>query len=206
MYSVDCIKALVPFIKDQLVVLSLGRIAEEWADLCPRDANLFDSGMGHHIPVASGLAAALPHREIILLDTDGSVLMLLSALTTLGQHPPPNLKIFVFDNEAYEGTGSQPTATAGPTDIAAMARGAGVRDAQTVSDLESFQKLARVALTTQGLAFIVAKVELSKVPAPRKRIPPGKRSRDLSGMSKPQKRYPSSTLRLPEAEGSHHHH
>src|SRR6266404_4340818 len=172
MYSVDCIKALVPFIKDQLVVLSLGRIAEEWADLCPRDANFFDSGMGHHIPVASGLAAALPHREIILLDTDGSVHMLLSALTTLGQHPPPNLKIFVFDNEAYEGTGSQPTATAGPTDIAAMARGAGVRDAQTASDLESFQKLARAALTTQGLAFIVAKVELSKVPAPRKRIPP----------------------------------
>jgi sulfopyruvate decarboxylase subunit beta len=172
MYSVDCIKALVPLIKDQLVVLSLGRIAEEWADLCPRDANFFDSGMGHHIPVASGLAAALPHREIILLDTDGSVLMLLSALTTLGQYPPPNLKIFVFDNEAYEGTGSQPTATAGPTDIAAMARGAGVRDAQTASDLESFQKLARAALTTRGLAFIVAKVELSKVPAPRKRIPP----------------------------------
>jgi hypothetical protein len=41
-----------------------------------------------------------------------------------------------------------------------------------VSDLESFQKLARAALTTPGLAFIVAKVELSKVPGPRKRILP----------------------------------
>ena len=172
MYSVDCIRTLVPLIKDQLVVLSLGRIAEEWADLCPRDGNFFDSGMGHHIPVASGLATALPHREVIVLDTDGSVLMLLSALTTLGQYPTPNLKIFVFDNEAYEGTGSQPTATAGLTDIAAIARGAGVREAQTVSDLESFQKLARAALTSPGLAFIVAKVELSKVPSPRKRIPP----------------------------------
>jgi sulfopyruvate decarboxylase subunit beta len=172
MYSVDCIKTLVPFIKDQFVVLSLGRIAEEWADQCPRDGNFFDSGMGHHIPVGSGLATALPHREVIVLDTDGSVLMLLSALTTLASHPPPNLKIFVFDNEAYEGTGSQPTATAGPTDIAAIARAAGVRDAQSVRDLESFQKLARAALTTPGLAFIVAKVELSKVPAPRKRIPP----------------------------------
>ena len=111
-------------------------------------------------------------NAFIVLDTDGSVLMLLSALTTLALYPPPNLKIFVFDNEAYEGTGSQPTATAGLTDIAAIARGAGVRDAQTVSDLESFQKLARTALTTPGLAFIVAKVELSKVPGPRKRIPP----------------------------------
>jgi thiamine pyrophosphate-dependent acetolactate synthase large subunit-like protein len=172
MYSVDCIKALVPLIKDQLVILSLGRIAEEWADLCPRDGNFFDSGMGHHIPVALGLATVLSHREVILLDTDGSVLMLLSALPTLASYPAPNLKIFVFDNEAYEGTGSQPTATAGPTDIAAIARGAGVRNAQTVRDLESFQKLARAALTTQGLGFIVVKVELSKVPAPRKRIPP----------------------------------
>ena len=172
MYSADCIKTLVPLIKDQLVVLSLGRIAEEWADLCPRDGNFFDSGMGHHIPVALGLATAVPHRQVIVLDTDGSVLMLLSALTTLGEHPAPNLKIFVFDNEAYEGTGSQPTATAGATDIAAIARGAGVRDAQTVSDLESCQKLALAARTTQGLAFIVVKVELSKVPAPRKRVPP----------------------------------
>src|SRR6266404_4211842 len=118
MYSVDCIKALVPFIKDQFVVLSLGRVAEEWADQCPRDGNFFDSGMG----------TALPHRDVIVLDTDGSVLMLLSALTTLAQYPPPNLKIFIFDNEAYEGTGSQPTATAGTTDIAAIARGARVRD------------------------------------------------------------------------------
>lgn len=172
MYSMDCIKALVPFIKDQLVVLSLGRIAEEWADQCPRDANFFDSGMGHHIPVAAGLATALPHREVIVLDTDGSVLMLLSALTTLASHPPPNLKIFVFDNEAYEGTGSHPTATASGVDIAAIACGAGVRNAQTVRDLESFQKVARTALATRGLAFTVAKVELSKVPSPRKRIPP----------------------------------
>ena len=172
MYSVDCIKALVPFITDQLVVLTLGRIAEEWADLCPRDGNFFDSGMGHHIPVALGLATALPHRQVVVLDSDGSVLMLLSALTTLGNHPAPNLKIFVFDNEAYEGTGSQPTATAGAADIAAIARGAGVRDAQTVSDVESFQKLARAALSSEGLAFIVAKVELAKVPAPRKRVSP----------------------------------
>ena len=178
-------------------------MAEEWADQCPRDANFFDSGMGHHISVASGLATALPHREVIVLDTDGSVLMLLSALTTLASYPPPNLKIFVFDNEAYEGTGSQPTATAGLTDIAAIARGAGVRDAQSVSDLESFQKLARTALTTQGLAFIVAKVELSKVPGHERGYPRGRRSHDSSGMSKPRRRYPSSTLRLPETSRSY---
>jgi thiamine pyrophosphate-dependent acetolactate synthase large subunit-like protein len=107
---IDCLNALVPHIKDQLVVISLGRTAEEWATVCPRDGNMFSSGMGNHIPIALGLAKVLPHRQIIVLDTDGSVLMLLSALTTLGAYPAPNLKIFVFDNEAYEGpVGSQRT-------------------------------------------------------------------------------------------------
>ena len=85
MQRIDCLKALVPYIKDQLVVVSLGRTPQEWAELCPHDGNMFNSGMGNHIPVALGLAKALPHRQIILLDTDGSVLMLLSALTTLGR-------------------------------------------------------------------------------------------------------------------------
>ena len=170
MERVDCLKALVPHIKDQLVVITLGRTALEWADVCPREGNMFSSGMGNHIPVALGLAKALPHRQIILLDSDGSVLMLLPALTTLGSFPAPNLKIFVFDNEAYEGTGGQPSDTARVADIAAMAQGAGVTGAKTVKDLDSFIGAAQEALNKEGMTFIVVKVELSKGPAPRKGV------------------------------------
>ncbi|MBI4527850.1 MAG: thiamine pyrophosphate-binding protein [Deltaproteobacteria bacterium] len=169
MERIDCLKSLVPHIKDQLVVISLGRTAEEWAYVCPRDGNLFSSGMGNHIPVALGLAKVLPHRQVILLDTDGSVLMLLSALPTLGDFPAPNLKVFVFDNEAYEGTGGHRTATCRSADIAAMAQGAGIKGAKTVTDLESFKTAAEAALTKEGLTFVVAKVELSKGPMPRVR-------------------------------------
>ena len=170
MERIDCLNALVPHIKDQLVVISLGRTAEEWATVCPRDGNMFSSGMGNHIPIALGLAKVLPHRQIIVLDTDGSVLMLLSALTTLGAYPAPNLKIFVFDNEAYEGTGGQPTDTSQTTDIAAIASAAGVRGAITVRELGAFKAAAGDALTREGVAFIVAKVELAKGPKPRARL------------------------------------
>ena len=170
MERIDCLRALVPYIKDQLVVVSLGRTPQEWAEVCPRDGNMFNSGMGNHIPVALGLAKALPHRQIILLDTDGSVLMLLSALTTLGSYPAPNLKVFVFDNEAYEGTGGQPTDTSRMADIAAIAQGAGVGGAITIKDLDSFKAAARSALTLEGMTFIVVKVELAKGPAPRKAV------------------------------------
>ena len=166
----DCLKSLVPYIRDQLIILSLGRTADEWEALCPRDGNMFDSGMGHHIPLALGLAIALPHRQVIVLDTDGSVLMLLSALTALGIQPAKNLKVFVFDNEAYEGTGGQPSATAGSADISAIARGAGVTGAKTVRDLGSFQAAAEEALTTEGMAFIVAKVGMTTAPVPSKEV------------------------------------
>jgi thiamine pyrophosphate-dependent acetolactate synthase large subunit-like protein len=170
MQRIDCLKILVPYIKDQLVIVTLGRTALEWAEVCPRDGNMFNSGMGNHIPVALGLAKALPHRQIILLDSDGSVLMLLPALTTLGSFPAPNLKIFVFDNESYEGTGGQPTDTSRSADIAAIAQGAGVRGAITVRDLDQFNAAARATLTQEGMAFVVAKVELSKGRAPRKDV------------------------------------
>src|SRR5262245_55889252 len=170
MQRIDCLKALAPYIKDQLVVVTLGRTALEWAEVCPREGNLFNSGMGNHIPVALGLAKALPHRQIILLDSDGSVLMLLPALTTLGSFPAPNLKIFVFDNEAYEGTGGQPTDTSRAADIAAIAQAAGVLGATTVRDLDQFNATARGALAAEGMAFVVAKVELSKGPSPRKEV------------------------------------
>jgi len=170
MERIDCLKALVPYIRDQLVVVTLGRTALEWAEVCPRDGNMFNSGMGNHIPVALGLAKALPHRQIILLDSDGSVLMLLSALTTLGSFPAPNLKVFVFDNEAYEGTGGQPSDTARVADIAAMAQGAGIGGAITVKDLDSFNAAARGALIQEGMTFTVAKVELAKGPRPHKDV------------------------------------
>jgi sulfopyruvate decarboxylase subunit beta len=170
MERIDCLKALVPYIKDQLVVITLGRTALEWAEVCPRDGNMFNSGMGNHIPVALGLAKALPHRQIIVLDSDGSVLMLLSALTTLGSYPASNLKVFVFDNQAYEGTGGQPSDTSRVTDIAAIARGAGVSGAQTVSDLGLFKTAAGDALTKEVMTFIVAKVKLAKGSAPRKDV------------------------------------
>jgi thiamine pyrophosphate-dependent acetolactate synthase large subunit-like protein len=96
--------------------------------------------------------------------------MLLPALTTLGSFPAPNLKIFVFDNEAYEGTGGQPSDTARVADIAAMAQGAGVTGAKTVKDLDSFIGAAQEALNKEGMTFIVVKVELSKGPAPRKGV------------------------------------
>ncbi len=97
--------------------------------------------MGCAIGVATGLALALPHRKVIALDSDGSVLLSLFNLPTLGNLRPKNLVVYVFDNGVYSGSRiSYPTATSGNTDLAA--NGARRRDQPTrttIHDIEEFK-------------------------------------------------------------------
>ncbi len=155
----DCLQALVPHISDQLVVPSVSG-QWIWGELSKHDGNLLLGSMGNAIGVGLGMALALPHRKVIVLESDGSVLLSLFNLPTLGSLNPDNLVVFVFDNEAYSGSRiSRPTATAGKTDLAAMAKDAGVSYAVTVRDIEVFNREMSLAVKEKGLRFIVAKIE-----------------------------------------------
>lgn len=157
----DCLEALVPHITDQLVVPSVSG-QWIWGQLCKHDGNLLLGSMGNALGVGLGMALGLPHRKVIVLESDGSVLLSLFNLPTLGNLNPENLVVFVFDNEAYSGSRiSRPSATAGKTDLAAMAEDAGVSYAVTVRDLAAFSRETSLALQQKGLRFIVAKVEES---------------------------------------------
>ena len=52
--------------------------------------------------------------------------MQLGCLATVAERAPKNLTIVMWDNGIYQITGSQPTASAGATDLVAVARGAGI--------------------------------------------------------------------------------
>jgi thiamine pyrophosphate-dependent acetolactate synthase large subunit-like protein len=125
----DCLAQLAPMITDQLVVTNVARSGFEWHALASREGNLYTMGMGLVTPVCLGLALALPHRRVIAIDGDGSLLLNLGVLATVANAKPPNLVSFVFDNASYASTGGLPTATAGPTDLAGMGRSAGIAKA-----------------------------------------------------------------------------
>lgn len=156
----ECLKLLAPRMTDQLVVTSQSGQRIEWSHESDHDGNLLLGMMGCPIGVALGLALALPHRKVIALDSDGSVLLSLFNLATLGNLLPKNLIVYVFDNGVYSGSRiSYPTATAGNTDLTAMARGAGIANAHTITDVKDFEAQGLDALDQDELAFFVCKVE-----------------------------------------------
>jgi sulfopyruvate decarboxylase subunit beta len=162
MIRYECLELLATKVTDQLVVTSQSGQRIEWSHLSKHEGNLLVGMMGCAIGVGMGLALALPHRKVIVLDSDGSVLLSLFNLATLGNLRPKNLAIYVFDNGVYSGSRiSYPTATADNTDLAAMAQGAGIKNAQTLHDIEEFKHRGVEALAWDELAFFVCKVEES---------------------------------------------
>jgi len=159
----DCMRALAARLKDELVILSLGASVDEWYNAAPhmRSASLFQQQLGCVTPEAFGLASGLPHRRIVSLDTDGGMMFNLGILATLGNEQPKNLFVVVWDNECYQSIGGPPTHTAGRVDIAAIARGAGIEHAYTVTTLDDFDRRCEQGLNALSPYLIVAKVDRS---------------------------------------------
>lgn len=65
--------------------------------------------MGHALSLALGIALKKPNRQVFCLDGDGSVIMHMGSLATVGQHGPPNLKHIIINNGAHDSVGGQPT-------------------------------------------------------------------------------------------------
>ena len=124
----DALQSLAGIVTgEDLVVTSIGGVKTEWFALMPGDGTMFTDLLGCATPLALGVAMALPHRRVLGLDTDGSMLHNPGALCTVANELPPNLTIIVFDNERYESvTGGHRTHTSSNVDLERLAAGAGL--------------------------------------------------------------------------------
>ena len=162
----ECLKALAAAVRDDdLVVTNLGNTMHEWLSLRPSRANLYNMNLGQCTPVALGLALALPHRRVIALDGDGNLLLNLVSLADVSHRKPANLKIFVFDNEAYESPGGMPSATAHGVDLVQIAKGCGIERSFPATSAEEFKDCVGL-IDPSGLLFVSAKIEMGSIERP----------------------------------------
>jgi sulfopyruvate decarboxylase subunit beta len=160
MQRAACIEMMYPELEDKLVVTIMGASAQELYNLGHRE-NFFylQHAMGLASSIGLGLAMHLPRERVIVLDGDGSVLMNLGTFATLARYRPRNLIHIVFDNGSLLSTGGFAShTTSGVTDIAAIARGAGIEQVASVDSDVAFGEAFVEALERDDLSVIVAKV------------------------------------------------
>ncbi|MFI5266390.1 MAG: thiamine pyrophosphate-dependent enzyme [Chloroflexota bacterium] len=136
----DCLKTLAHHRTDEIVV-AVYNAAQEWLYIGPHDLNYtFTGAMGQGSSHALGLALGRPDKRVIVLDGDGSLLMNLGSLATIGNAAPKNLLHFVCRNGTYETNGAVSIPGSQHVSFTAMARAAGYRDAYEFDRLEDWDR------------------------------------------------------------------
>ena len=159
MHRFSATRRLLERIGDRAVVSNLGPTTDELWHAGHRDRNFYTYGsMGLCSSIALGMALSTDEK-VISLDGDGSLLMNMGTIATIGRERPTNLIVVVWDNEQWAQTGYQASHTAYGTDLAEVARSCGIDSTATVRDEEELESALMQALEEDGPWFIVAKIQ-----------------------------------------------
>lgn len=95
-----------------IVVSTTGMISREvYENRSSHEKDFLTVGsMGHASSIALGIALAKPQRRVFCFDGDGAMLMHLGAAPIIASCSCPNLKHILFNNNAHDSVGGQPTA------------------------------------------------------------------------------------------------
>jgi len=154
----ECFRVLARHIGDE-IVLPVYSSAFDWLEIAPRALNYYSFGaMGLGSSCALGFALGRPDKRVIVLDGDGSLLMNLGTLVTIGAAAPKNLVHFLCRNGTYEANGSHPIPQP-DVDFAGLAQAAGYAQCVEFSELAGFEAALPTLLRQDGPTFATLHIE-----------------------------------------------
>lgn len=155
----EALGAIIPLLRDELVVHANGFISRESFNVSDRRGNFYMIGsMGLASSIALGVALNRPDRRVVVFDGDGNVLMNLGSVALIGATQPGNLVHIVFDNEVYGSTGNQRTIAA-QVALEEIAHSAGYKRVQRVETATVLRTTAQELLAQPGPSFLLIKIE-----------------------------------------------
>ena len=159
MHRFEATKIVLKQIGNRPIVSNLGPTTDELWHAGHRNRNFYTWGsMGLCSSIALGMALSTD-EQVVSLDGDGSLLMNLGTIATIGREQPKNLIVLVWDNEEWGQTGHQPSHTAMGTDLSQVAKSCSIVNTTTVDNLEDLASALTTAMREDGPWFIVAKIE-----------------------------------------------
>jgi phosphonopyruvate decarboxylase len=147
--------------KDRPVISSTGFTSREFFNADDRALNFYMQGsMGFASSIALGLS--FHHKEkVYCLDGDGSILMRLSNLATLGMFHKGNLVYALLDNGVHDSTGGQSTISSN-VDFCKLAESVGFERFIEINDVKQIEAAGRLTADSDALTFIYIRTRPGK--------------------------------------------
>ena len=160
MIRFDAIKLITEKIGNQPIISANGFISRDLFEANDKESNFYMIGsMGLSSSIGLGVALTNPKQRIFIFDGDGNILMNLGSLITIGSIKPKNLVHIIFDNEAHESTGGQPT-NSSKIKLEKVAKSANYIVFKTNSKT-GLQKILKKIQNISGPFLILIKIEKS---------------------------------------------
>lgn len=157
----EAIQKIMESIEEELIICNIGFPSRELYEIDDRPKNFYMIGsMGLASSIGFGLAMAKPHKDVVVIDGDGSLLMNMGSLVTIFANNPSNLTWIVIDNGAYGSTGNQDT-YAQKTDLLNIAKAVGFKNSFDFTDIN-----LKDVIRSDDVSFIVYKTEPGNSDAP----------------------------------------
>ena len=150
--------------EDDIIVATTGHIARELYAYRESRGESHDAdflcigGMGYASSVALSIAIQKPNKRVICLDGDGACLMHMGALAMIASNKINNLKHIVFNNEAHDSVGGQPTC-ADVVNLADVAKACGYFNTSVVCNETSLKLYLPDFLSSNKMEFLEIKIK-----------------------------------------------
>ena len=158
------LKELIKNINNKIgVIATTGKTGRELFSLNDCKNFFYQVGsMGCASAISLGVALNTK-KKIIVLDGDGSLLMKMGNMSTIGANQPKNLIHILLDNNVHDSTGQQLT-NASTMDFANIAVNCGYKESYSTDNINDFSNIIKKKLTnTFGPTFIHIKIQKGSI-------------------------------------------
>lgn len=162
----EAMKLVVDHLKDTDVIVSTtGKLSRELFEY--REAKQQGHGhdfltvgsMGHSSSIALGIALEKPDRRVFCFDGDGAFIMHTGALGIVASMSPRNYFHILFNNNAHESVGGQPT-IGYELDAVTMAKASGYKQAMRATTREEMIAALQQLETIEGPVLLELRVKI----------------------------------------------
>lgn len=159
----EAIEEVVARVGSAHVVATTGMISRELFELREKRGERHDrdfltvGSMGHASAIALGVALAHPDEPVYCFDGDGALLMHAGTVAAIGTAAPKHFRHIVFNNDAHDSVGGQPTAGS-HTDFPKLALSCGYTYAASASDADSLARALTELESVTGPALLEVRV------------------------------------------------